>query len=252
MGGAGQTGWAGGQQTETIALSDSYPARLQQLPLASDAVLNVDQAQQVFLTHRERNLHQLHPPSLQHRDQGPPRCSGGLYVSNPPRVNVRSQISRTTFNCSSLHLSVVLVFTSISAHCSLQKEPKWHNYCASIRKSQTMAHRYSCILGWIWNSCNFWITDHRCSWPTGPAGQPHEGGNPGWESCSLLIVPGKLKSNKVKKLTPHQTPHANHVITGVLLIKSFTECFRLGILNIRNKKLEYLLWYNILFSSVSV
>lgn len=91
MGGAGQTGWAGGQQTGTMALSDSYPARLQQLPLASDAVFNVDQMQQVFLTHRERNLHQLHPPSLQHQDQGPPRCSGGFYVSNSPRVNVRRQ-----------------------------------------------------------------------------------------------------------------------------------------------------------------
>lgn len=62
MGGAGQTGWAGGAQTETMALSDSYPARLQQLPLAPDAVLNVDQTQQVFLTHRDRNLHQRHPP----------------------------------------------------------------------------------------------------------------------------------------------------------------------------------------------
>lgn len=51
MGGAGQTGWAGGQHTETMVLSDSYPARLQQLPLASDAVLDVDQTQQVFLTH---------------------------------------------------------------------------------------------------------------------------------------------------------------------------------------------------------
>lgn len=64
MGGAGQTGWAGGAQTETMALSDSYPARLQQLPLAPDAVLNVDQTQQVFLTHteRERNLHQSYSP----------------------------------------------------------------------------------------------------------------------------------------------------------------------------------------------
>lgn len=40
-----------GRQRETMVPLDSYPARLQQLPLASDAVLDVDQTQQVFLTH---------------------------------------------------------------------------------------------------------------------------------------------------------------------------------------------------------
>lgn len=48
--GKGQgTGGAGG--AETMVLSDSYPARLQQLLLASDAVLDGDQTQHVFLKH---------------------------------------------------------------------------------------------------------------------------------------------------------------------------------------------------------
>lgn len=33
---------------------ESYPARLQQVPLATNAVLYVDQAQQVLLRHKER------------------------------------------------------------------------------------------------------------------------------------------------------------------------------------------------------
>lgn len=53
-GGAGQTGWAGNQQTETMLLSESYPARLQEVPLATNTVLYVDQTQQVLLKHKER------------------------------------------------------------------------------------------------------------------------------------------------------------------------------------------------------
>lgn len=54
MGGAGQTGWAGKLQTETMLLSEPYPARLQQFPLATNTVLYVDQTQQVLLRHTDR------------------------------------------------------------------------------------------------------------------------------------------------------------------------------------------------------
>lgn len=56
----GSTGWCradrvGWQRNNAlIGVMESYPARLQQVPLASNTVLYVDQTQQVLLTHKDR------------------------------------------------------------------------------------------------------------------------------------------------------------------------------------------------------
>lgn len=50
----GQTGWAGIAQTETMLLSETYPARMKQVALATHAVRYVDQTQQVLLRNTDK------------------------------------------------------------------------------------------------------------------------------------------------------------------------------------------------------